>query len=245
MKPELYRVAGVTLWKQIRDELEYEILSGIYGPGDRLPTESDLGARFSVNRHTIRQALTALKASGLVTSRQGQGVFVRSDVIDYAIGNRTRWSENIRGQGYEPTGRFLRSSVIAAAGPVAEALELPPDAKVVRIEALREANGRPLTLTYHHFSELAFSGLDAVYREKRSITDALRSFGVSDFIRRSTWISTRLPRASEADVLLQPVNRPVLVTATLNVDERNRPIEYGVSVFAGDQVRLFVGGDDP
>src|SRR3546814_21163726 len=116
-------------------------------------------------------------------SRQGQGVFVKADVIDYATGSRTRWSENVRSQGYEPTGRFLRSSTVPAAGSVREALMLEDGAPVLRIEALREADSRAITLTYHHFSEADFAAHVVRYRETHSISRALRGFGVDDFIQ--------------------------------------------------------------
>jgi GntR family phosphonate transport system transcriptional regulator len=237
------RVNGVALWKQIQDELEYEILSGIYSPGQRLPTESELGERFSVNRHTVRQALAALQSNGLTISKKGQGVFVRADAIDYAIGDRVRWSENVRSQGYEPTGRYLRSSVRPASGPVAEALRLVEGDPVLLIEALREADRRPITLTYHHFPDRRFPGLDMRYRQTQSVTEALRSYGVTDIVRKSTWVSARMPRAFEANVLQQPVGRPVLVTTNVNVDQDGGVIEYGISLFAGDKVRLLVQGE--
>lgn len=236
------RINGIALWKQIQDELEYEIVSGVYASGQRLPTEHELGERFSVNRHTVRQALAALQTNGLTISKKGQGVFVRADAIDYAIGNRVRWSENVRKQGYEPSGRCLSSEIRTAAGPVAEALELGEGEPVMLIEALREADRRPLTLTYHHFPDRRFPGLDLRYRQTQSITEALRTYGVTDIVRRATWISTRMPRAIEANILQQPVGRPVLVTTNLNIDQDGKPIEYGISLFAGDKVRLLVDG---
>src|SRR3546814_14507424 len=95
VQPELHRITGVTLWKQIRDELEYEILSGIHAPGERLPTENALGARFSVNRHTVRQALHALKVSRLVMSRQGTGVLATADLDNKTDHRRAQEEEKV------------------------------------------------------------------------------------------------------------------------------------------------------
>lgn len=47
------------------------ILSGAYRPGDRLPTEREMARQFGVSRVTIRDALRALEASGLVQIRVG------------------------------------------------------------------------------------------------------------------------------------------------------------------------------
>lgn len=53
--------------------LQDNILSGHYGPGDRLPSEADLCAHFKVSRPTLREALGRLTARGLIVSRRGAG----------------------------------------------------------------------------------------------------------------------------------------------------------------------------
>ena len=53
------------LWRAIATTLGAEIAAGQYQPGDKLPTEAALAARFGVNRHTLRHALTDLAAQGM------------------------------------------------------------------------------------------------------------------------------------------------------------------------------------
>jgi GntR family transcriptional repressor for pyruvate dehydrogenase complex len=52
------------------------ILRGTLKPGDRLPSEQALGDTFGVSRAVVREAITSLKADGLVATRQGAGAFV-------------------------------------------------------------------------------------------------------------------------------------------------------------------------
>ncbi len=61
---------------QVVELLSADIRAGLYRPKDRLPTEQELIARFSVSRTVIREALASLKAEGLVVTRQGSGAFV-------------------------------------------------------------------------------------------------------------------------------------------------------------------------
>src|ERR1700679_2767227 len=61
---------------RVAAELERRILSGELAPGDRLPTEGELGAMLSVSRSVIRDAIRTLIARGLITVRQGQGTTV-------------------------------------------------------------------------------------------------------------------------------------------------------------------------
>jgi GntR family transcriptional regulator, transcriptional repressor for pyruvate dehydrogenase complex len=55
------------------------IRGGELAPGARLPTEQELMAAFGVSRTVVREAVAALRADGLVTTRQGSGAFVAAD----------------------------------------------------------------------------------------------------------------------------------------------------------------------
>ena len=48
-------------------------------PGSRLPTEQKLMHAMRVSRTVVREAVAALRAEGLVTTRQGSGAFVAAD----------------------------------------------------------------------------------------------------------------------------------------------------------------------
>jgi len=70
-------IAPVTrLSERVASQLSDEIRSGRIVPGGRLPTEAALAAAYGVSRTVVREAVTRLKSQGLVTSRQGSGVFV-------------------------------------------------------------------------------------------------------------------------------------------------------------------------
>lgn len=64
------------LSSQVADELRALIENGNYAPGDKLPTEPVLVEKFGFSRTVIREAIAALRADGLIESRQGAGVFV-------------------------------------------------------------------------------------------------------------------------------------------------------------------------
>lgn len=64
------------LYDVVARNLKDDIVSGVYPVGAQLPTESALGKRFAVSRHTVRDALRMLRDEGLVASRQGAGTVV-------------------------------------------------------------------------------------------------------------------------------------------------------------------------
>lgn len=63
------------LVQEIVNSLTTSIRDGVIKPGDKLPTESEIMARFEVSRTVVREALSKLQASGLVETRHGIGTF--------------------------------------------------------------------------------------------------------------------------------------------------------------------------
>ena len=69
-----------SLTNAIAERIAGDIGDGKFAPGDRLPTEQEMVAAMGVSRTVIREAVAALRAEGLVVTRQGAGAFVAGDV---------------------------------------------------------------------------------------------------------------------------------------------------------------------
>jgi DNA-binding FadR family transcriptional regulator len=69
--------AGQSLSARVTAALQDKIRSGTLAEGARLPTENALAKHFGVSRTVIREAIAALKAEGLVETRQGSGAYLR------------------------------------------------------------------------------------------------------------------------------------------------------------------------
>jgi GntR family transcriptional regulator, transcriptional repressor for pyruvate dehydrogenase complex len=68
------------LTDEVTERIKREISAGRLGPGERLPTEQELMTAMRVSRTVVREAVAALRADGLVTTRQGSGAYVATDV---------------------------------------------------------------------------------------------------------------------------------------------------------------------
>jgi len=71
-------VSSKKLYLQIYNQILSQIQLGVFKVGDKLPPERELCAQFNVSRAPIRQALSALELNGIIYSRQGEGVYVKS-----------------------------------------------------------------------------------------------------------------------------------------------------------------------
>ena len=66
-----------TLTERAQHQFEELIVSGKLMPGDRLPSENEMGKMLGVSRTVVREAVRLLSARGLVEARSGSGVYVR------------------------------------------------------------------------------------------------------------------------------------------------------------------------
>src|SRR5215813_3341037 len=67
------------LAREIAERLAEQIAAAKLAPGAKLPTEQEIGAAMGVSRTVVREAVAALRAQGLVVTRQGAGAFVAPD----------------------------------------------------------------------------------------------------------------------------------------------------------------------
>ena len=68
--------SAVPVYRQIVDQIKYQIASGTLRPGDRLPSVRDLARQLPVNQNTVLKAYDLLAHEGLLARRQGDGTFV-------------------------------------------------------------------------------------------------------------------------------------------------------------------------
>jgi GntR family phosphonate transport system transcriptional regulator len=238
------RPARDSFWTRIAAELAEAIGSGIYAPGQRLPSEHALAEQFGVNRHTIRRSLASLCNQGLVRISQGSGTYVEDFAVDLVLGKRTRHKQSLAQAGLRGSLVVLHEQALPASAAVAKALQVPVRSEVLALRVLGEAEGQPLHVSQRYFPLPRFDGLAAIVQETGSITAGFAAHGVADYTRSESRITVDLPDAQVAADLRQPASRPVLLVESLNVDPAGAPIEWARAWFAGDRVKLTIAHDE-
>lgn len=128
-------------FKRVANELRAEILRGDLAPGDKIPSENKLAARFKVTRATVRKGIALLRSEGLVTSHQGKGAFVRErpHVSMRQVGSiyRERRTTGVANYNAEAAAQGQHAKQI-----IREVAEVPASEKVA--ELLSVGTGTPL-----------------------------------------------------------------------------------------------------
>lgn len=231
-------VQAIPLWRKTAQTIRQWIVDKTYPPGGKLPTEVQMAQMLGTHRHTVRRAIAQLAGEGLVSVEQGRGIFVQEWVIHYRVSKRTRFSENVAAGQRNPAGTLVDEREIRAEGAVQKALVLRKGTPVLVLDVLNVADGRPVSISSHHFPKASVPGLFAAYRETGSITKALARCGIADYTRKSTRVSARTARSADAKLLQQSPNKPVLLAESINADMNERPVLYSVSRWASDRVQL-------
>lgn len=236
-------MTSTPLWQSIATALREDLTQGRYQTGDKLPTEAELSARFGVNRHTVRHAIGALVDEGLMHSRRGAGVFVTSVTTEYPIGRRVRFHQNLEAAGKVPGRQILGIEWRKATGPEAAALGLQPGDPVYCAEGLSFANAEPIAVFRSVFPGWLSSQFPAHLQTAQSVTTALQAAGIADYTRASTKLTARAATAVQAGHLRLREGAPLLQSEAINHTPDGRPVEYGLTWFAGDKVTLNIPGD--
>ncbi|MEL6136497.1 MAG: phosphonate metabolism transcriptional regulator PhnF [Cyanobacteria bacterium J06628_6] len=237
------------IYLQIAESIRKRIDEQTYQLGERLPTEAKLAAQFGVNRHTLRQAVSVLRQEGILHVEQGRGTFVAARPIRYPIGSRVRYNEALRAQGITAQSQIIKCTEAQADDSVAQSLKVQVDMPVAVIQRLSSADDVPICVSTGYFplhrlpnllSPVSLDGLETT----GSISRWLRDYHGCDHIRRETSVSARPVKAADAKLLGLPLNQPILLVESINVDQTGQVVEYGVTRFRGDRMELVFQNDD-
>lgn len=233
-------VRSVPLWRKIEKAIREDIRNGRYAAGSRLPPDRLIASAYGASRLTARRALASLEQQGLIRIEHGNGTFVAEDRVQYNLGERVRFDQNLRQSDVAPLRRIVRSAVGEASPQVARHLGLPELAPVLELEVAAYADEKPLSIGVRYCCATRFRGLAEAFKKKESFTKALRDYGIEDYRRDMTEITARLPSDSEARFLRQPRSLPVLAYAAVDVETNGQPISYHVGCFASERVKIVV-----
>lgn len=95
--------SGIPAYVQVMNQVKTEIILGRLVPGDQLPPVRELETMLDVNVNTILKALDKLKSEGILSSEQGVGYFVTSNIsIDSSVvGELKVFVDRIRNMGID------------------------------------------------------------------------------------------------------------------------------------------------
>jgi GntR family transcriptional regulator len=148
------------LYQQIKVLITRSLQSAEWRPGEAIPSEVELAARFKVSQGTVRKAIDALADDNLVVRRQGKGTFVATHAEEKV---KYRFLRLMPDDG-EPGGmerRFIDCRRLRAPADVVRLLALKPGDVAVQIRRMLDFRGAAVVLDDIWLSGALFRGLTA------------------------------------------------------------------------------------
>lgn len=134
---------GLKGWEDIRAEVLRRIRARDWLPGGLIPTEEDLAAEFGVARATVNRALRELAVAGVLERRRKAGTRVAALPVRKATLDIPILRHEVEARGQVHAHRLLSQAMGAPPVPVASRLGLNPGTRLLYLETLHLADGRP------------------------------------------------------------------------------------------------------
>lgn len=214
------------LYQQIKGLLLRSLQGGEWRPGEAIPSEMELAARFKVSQGTVRKAIDELAAENLVVRRQGKGTFVATHAEE-----RTQY-RFLRLQPDDADAAALRRRLLEcrrlrAPADVARALELKAGESVLLIRRLLLQGEQPVVLDDIWLPAAPFKGLTA---ERLSANRGpMYAYFESEYgvhmSRADERIRAVAAAGDAAQALAVPEGTPLLSVERLSYTYGDKPVE--------------------
>lgn len=214
------------LYQQIKALLLQGLEAGEWKPGEAIPSELDLAARFQVSQGTVRKAIDELAADNLLIRRQGKGTFV-STHSEAKV--RYRFLRLTPDDGHQPTRKseIISCEYKKAPPAIAALLSLRSADTVINIQRLLSFDDKPTILDTIWLPAQVFKGLsaEAVMQNKEPLYAWFEGqFGVN-MVRADESIRAVAADAIAAERLHVALGSPLLQVERLAYTYGERPME--------------------
>ena len=171
--------SDIPLYSQLVSIVKRNISAGTLATGDLLPSEAELCRTFDISRSTVRQAIGALEAEGLVVRKQGRGTFVAEPKVRRRTENVYSFTSEISSMGMTPSSKLIEFNIIDPTPDIVRMLELSgPDVRVYRFTRIRHVNGEPLILETSFYPHYIYPNLTESLLRTHSFYSLLYEVGI-------------------------------------------------------------------
>ena len=226
------------LYQQIKGLILHSLQHGEWKPGEAIPSEMDLAARFRVSQGTVRKAIDELAAENLVTRRQGKGTFVATHAERHVQYRFLKLQPEVGDASAEgPAQRnILECRRLRASAEVARALTLRTGDPVILARRILAFKNVPTILEDIWLPGHAFKGLTAEQLANyQGPTYAMFEieFGVR-MVRAQEKIRAVLPDEAQAQALDVSPATPLLSVERLAYTYNDVPMELRRGLYRTD-----------
>ena len=223
-------------YHQLKQLLLADISARNTQPGDRLPSDHELCARYDVSRTVVRQALSELEAEGVIERVKGKGTFVaQPKAAEGLVQSLTGLFEDVAARGSHLRSEIFRQEVVPADDRLAQDLELEPGDSVLVLDRLRYIDDEPWVWTSTQLPYRLAPGLENEDLRDRSLYAVLEQKYDVRLVRGRRSVGAAVAGADLARKLAIARGAAVLVLRSVSLGTDGRPVEAFVAYHRGDR----------
>jgi len=225
------------LYLQLKNKLIERIISGVYKPEEKLPSERVLSEELHISRMTVREALKGLINDGYIYTQIGKGTFVK-DILYKQDTVLTGFTEQMQKIGSEVSSKVLEFTLEKVPINAITMLELKPKDLVYKLKRIRYANNKVLAIETAYIPSNFCKGLEKYDFSKESLYAILRNeYGLKLVLAEQTVVASL---ADDDEYRLFEIQPPEAVLRIKRITKTNlqEPAEYVESVYRGDSYIL-------
>lgn len=225
-------------YKKIQEAILHRIEAGQLKPGDAVSSERELARIHGVSLMTARSALAGLERDGQVERRQGAGTFVAPPKVHF--NKLMSYTEQMGGRGLGVSSKILSLKIVQNEPEVAIRLSLPPTAKLLKLERIRETGGEPFALESCYLSGSDFATLQRDALKRGSLFAILeREFGL-EIAYADEEIDATQPDPATVRLLDIPREVPLLRIRQLIYSKQGKALIYVLGLYRADRHMLHI-----
>ena len=224
------------LYRQIKGLIMRSLESGEWRPGEAIPSEIELAARYKVSQGTVRKAIDELAAEKHLLRRQGKGTFVATHDEARAQFRFLRLMPDEGEQEY-PASRLLDCKRARARAEIARLLELRAGDGVVVIRRVLNFADEPTVLEQIYLPGTLFRNLSAaIFNEyKGSMYKLFETEFGTRMIRAEEKIRAVVADAAAAELLRVREGAPLLCVERVAYSYGDKPVEFRRGFYRTDK----------
>ncbi|WP_052852684.1 GntR family transcriptional regulator [Streptomyces avicenniae] len=226
--------------EEIAEELRRAIDDGEYAVGALLPAETGLAGRYGVSRGTVRQAVAALTAEGLIGSRQGARRVVLASRRSQSFEELRSFAQWARAMGRRASGLVVARERRRATAEDVARLQLRDDGEVLHVLRVRGLDGERVLVERTVYADWIAPAVERVEDDCESVTARLYQETGLVFAYGKHLIDAVSAGARDAELLGVRRTSPLLRVRRVTTTAAGRPVEWSDDRYRPDAVNFSV-----
>ena len=229
------------LWYQVTESLRARIHGRTPDDPLRLPTEAQLADEYGVAVSTVRQALAALEADGLITRRRRHGTFITDNAPTHPPLHVLGSVDTILAQQAGDEVRVLSRALVPT--PTALAHHFPAVDSLMEYQRLRLQSGTPLSYAENHVRPEHAAMIATDDLQAAPMTELLRDQALIPLARIDNTVEACPAPPRIADLLQIPLASPVLRSTNVTYDTQGQVVDAALIHYRADRFQYTVSLD--